>query len=239
VGDRSVAGALAVPEELAEVLPSGLRRGATVRVTGSTSLLLLLLAGAMADTDLWSAVVGAPDLGLVAAAGLGVPLQRLALVPHPGPDLAAVAGALVDGMSLVAATSPSAGVSEATARALSGRARSRGCVLLVGQGWPGVDLEIGADARRWTGLSEGRGRLRYCEFDVEVRGRGSASRPRRATVRLPRAGVESVQGWTHGDGAKGQRLEAVGGTPSADSPAPWQVGHGGLVGLPDEARRAG
>lgn len=148
VGDRSVAGALAVPGELAGVLPSGLRRGATVRVTGSTTLLLLLLAGAMADSDLWSAVVGAPDLGLVAAAELGVPLQRLALVPHPGPDLAAVVGALVDGMSLVAATSRSAGVSEATARALSGRARSRGCVLLVGQGWPAVDLEIGADARR-------------------------------------------------------------------------------------------
>jgi hypothetical protein len=228
---------LAVPEELAGVLPSGLRRGATVRVAGSTSLLLLLLAGAMADSDLWSAVVGAPDLGLVAAAELGVPLQRLALVPHPGPDLAAVVGALVDGMSLVAATSRSVGVSEATARALSGRARSRGCVLLVGQGWPAVDLEIGADARRWTGLSDGRGRLRYCEFDVEVRGRGSASRPRRATIRLPRVGVVPVQGRIHGDGTKKQRSKAIGGSPSADSP--WQVGPGGLRGLADGAQRAG
>ncbi|MDG4834194.1 hypothetical protein O7627_33555 [Solwaraspora sp. WMMD1047] len=237
MGDRSVAGALAVPGELAGVLPSGLRRGATVRVTGPTSLVLLLLAGAMADSDRWSAVVGLADLGMVAAAELGVPLQRLALVPHPGPELAAVVGALIDGMSLVAATSRSAGVSEATARALSGRARSRGCVLLVGQGWPAADLEIGTAARRWTGLSEGRGRLRYCEFDVEVRGRGSASRPRRATIRLPRAGVESAEGRAHGDGTNAQRPATVDGSPSASSP--WQVGPGGLRGLPDGAQRAG
>jgi hypothetical protein len=239
VADRSAAGALSVPEELAGLLPSGLRRGATVMVTGSTSLLLLLLAGAMTGTDLWSAVVGAPNLGLVAAAEMGVPLDRLALVPHPGPDLPGVVGALVDGMSLVAATAP-AGVSEATARALSGRARSRGCVLVVGQKWPGVDLEIGADGRCWTGLGEGRGRLRYCEFDVEVRGRGSAARPRRATIRLPRAaGTDSVQGWTHQDGAPEQRWKATGGNSPTGSPSPWQLGRDGMVGLPDQAQRAG
>ncbi|WP_334444875.1 class I SAM-dependent methyltransferase [Micromonospora sp. CPCC 206060] len=85
-----------------------------MRVTGSTSL-LLLLAGTVTGTDLWSAVGGAPSLGLVAAAEIGVSLDRLALVFHPGPDLPAVVSALVGAMSLVAATGL-AGVSEATAR---------------------------------------------------------------------------------------------------------------------------
>ncbi|MCW2631720.1 MAG: hypothetical protein JWR88_682, partial [Pseudonocardia sp.] len=45
----------------------GLRRGSTVAVRGSTSLLLALLAEASAG-GAWSAVVGMPGLGLVAAA---------------------------------------------------------------------------------------------------------------------------------------------------------------------------
>ncbi|MDG4794989.1 hypothetical protein [Micromonospora sp. WMMD1082] len=238
--DRSVAAALAVPDELAGVLPSGLRRGATVRVTGSTSLLLLLLAGAMADTDLWSAVVGVPHLGMLAAAELGVPLERLALVPSPGPDLPAVVGALVDGMSLVAVTSPGAGVGEATARALGRRARSRGCVLVVGQGWPGADLEISAGGRRWAGLGEGRGRLRYCDFDIEVRGRGSAARPRRATIRLPHgADIGPVRTWEHSDGAGDRRRKAIEGRMPDGSPSPWHIGPDGLVGPPDKTPRAG
>jgi hypothetical protein len=70
--------------------PGGLRRGATVAVTGGASLLLALLAGAM-STGGWVGVVGLPSLGAVAAAEHRVPLQRLALAPHPGPDWPAVA----------------------------------------------------------------------------------------------------------------------------------------------------
>lgn len=236
--DRSAAGALSVPEELADLLPSGLRRGATVSVTGSTSLLLFLLSGAMTGTDLWSTVVGVPNLGLVAAAEMGVPLDRLALVPHPGPDLPSVVGALIDGMGLVAATAP-AGVSDATARALSGRARSRGCVLLVGSGWSGVDLEIGAGVRRWVGLGEGRGRLRYCDLDVEVRGRGAAARPRRATIRLPRtAGTDAGQGSHRGD-MMAQRWERLDESAPRASSSPRLLGPDGFAGLSGKTRRAG
>jgi hypothetical protein len=46
--------------------PGGLRRGATVAVTGGASLLLALLAGAM-STGGWAGVVGLPSLGAVAA----------------------------------------------------------------------------------------------------------------------------------------------------------------------------
>jgi hypothetical protein len=68
-----------------------------------------------------------------------------------------------------------------------GRARSRDGVLLVisSQPWAGTDLTVTVTGRRWAGLDQGRGRLRYCELDVEVRGRGSAARPRQATLRLP------------------------------------------------------
>ena len=85
---------LRVVAPLAALLPGGgLRRGATVAVTGAvgaTSLMLALLAEASAG-GAWAGVVGRPDLGLVAAAEAGIALERLALVPYPGADLVAVA----------------------------------------------------------------------------------------------------------------------------------------------------
>jgi hypothetical protein len=80
--------------------PGGLRRGSAVAVRGSASLLLALLAGPSQE-GAWCAVVGLPALGLVAAAEIGVALERLALVPDPGPDWAAVAGALLDAVDVV------------------------------------------------------------------------------------------------------------------------------------------
>jgi len=50
---------MAVPPALATLLPEGLRRGATTVVTGSTSLVLVLLAHACAG-GAWAAVVGQP-----------------------------------------------------------------------------------------------------------------------------------------------------------------------------------
>src|SRR5690606_14054535 len=70
---------------------AGLRRGATVAVgarpgvTGATSLALALAAGA-SQAGSWVAAVGLGSLGLVAAAELGVSLERLVLVADPGRD---------------------------------------------------------------------------------------------------------------------------------------------------------
>lgn len=92
---------LPVRAELAELLPQrGLRRGSTVVVRGSTSVLLALLAAAT-EAGSWAAVVGMPELGLLAAAELGVVVRRLALVPRPGAELGAVVAALLDGLDLV------------------------------------------------------------------------------------------------------------------------------------------
>ncbi|QUQ70760.1 hypothetical protein [Kutzneria sp. CA-103260] len=173
--------ALPVLEGLAGLLPwGGLRRGSTVVVRGSTTLLLALLAAATAEGS-WAAVVGLPDLGLVAAAELGVVVHRLALVPAPGPELVSVTAALLDGLDLVAvAEQPRA----ADARRLSARARHRGSVLLPVGDWPGADLELEGSGR-WHGLSDGHGRLRARELTVRSRGRGSAARGNQVRLTLP------------------------------------------------------
>jgi hypothetical protein len=177
---------LPVHTDLSGLFPwGGLRRGSTVSVHGSTSLLLALLAEATAG-DSWAAVVGMPDLGVLAAAELGVAVDRLALVRHPGADLPAVVAALLDGMDLVA--TPRARLTEAQARRLSARARHRGAVLLTVGSWPGADLELRCASSRWDGIERGAGHLASREVTVAAHGRGAAARPVRATLRLPAPG---------------------------------------------------
>ncbi|WP_106187212.1 hypothetical protein [Umezawaea tangerina] len=179
---------LPVRGELADLLPwGGLRRGSTVSVRGSTSLLLALLATATAE-GCWAAVVGVPHLGVLAAAELGVAVHRLALVPRPGSDPAVVertVAALLDGIDLVSVGVP---VSPHVARRLSARARSRKAVLLPFGEWPGADVELRTGEGRWSGLGSGHGLLAEREVVVHAGGRGAASRPRRGAVLLPAAG---------------------------------------------------
>ncbi|WNV91905.1 hypothetical protein RM788_21630 [Umezawaea sp. Da 62-37] len=179
---------LPVRGELADLLPwGGLRRGSTVSVRGSTSLLLALLSTATAE-GCWAAVVGVPHLGVLAAAELGVAVHRLALVPRPGSDPAVVertVAALLDGIDLVSVGVP---VSPHVARRLSARARSRKAVLLPFGEWPGADVELRAGEGRWSGLGDGHGVLVEREVVVHASGRGAASRPRRGAVLLPAAG---------------------------------------------------
>jgi hypothetical protein len=176
---------LPVRPELRDLLPQGgLRRGGTVAVRGSTSLLLALLAEATA-TGSWAAVVGMPDLGLVAAGEFGVEVGRLALVPRPGAELASVTAALLDGMDLVAVVP--GGTAPSVARRLSARARHRGAVLLSLGPWPGAELELGYETGQWTGLASGAGHLRARWAEIRIAGRGSAMRPRYAELMLPEA----------------------------------------------------
>ncbi|GAA1947448.1 hypothetical protein [Amycolatopsis minnesotensis] len=183
---------LPVLPELADLMPSaGLRRGTTVAVHGSTSLLLALLAGATAD-GAWAAVVGMPNLGLVAAEELGVEVARLALVPRPGAEFAPVTAALLDGMDLVA-VDPRAlgrargapGPAPQVARRLSARARHRGAVLVALGSWPGADVELSCEPGGWAGLEAGYGRFRTRRVTVRAGGRGSAARPAHADLLLP------------------------------------------------------
>ncbi|WP_091674004.1 hypothetical protein [Amycolatopsis marina] len=195
---------LPVLSVLSGLLPSGgLRRGSTVAVHGSTSLLLALLAEATAGGS-WAAVVGVPDLGVAAADELGVEVRRLALVPRPGADFASVTAALLDGVDLVAVGPvgrPASGRVEQTARRLSARARHRGAVLLSLGPWPGAEVELRCTGGRWSGLDGGYGHLRQRQVAVRTVGRGAAARPARTDLLLPApngavAGASTVDGVT-------------------------------------------
>ncbi|WUV53874.1 hypothetical protein OG371_37000 [Amycolatopsis sp. NBC_01480] len=197
---EQVAGAAASSEVL-PVLPgltrllpgTGLERGDTVAVSGSVSLLLGLVAG-VTGAGGWAAVVGMPELGLVAAAELGVDLGRFALVASPVAEVIAVATALLDGVDLVVLGSPAvavAAVSGPVARRLSARARHRGAVLVAAGPWPGAELELRAEPGLWSGLEDGPTGYLTGQIAVVYRhGRGAAARPARFTVALPHPGGE-------------------------------------------------
>lgn len=174
---------LPVPPPLADLLPDGLRRGATTTVLGSTSLALGVLAHACAS-GAWAVAVGHPRLGLLAAAQAGVDLARFALVPDPGPDAATVLAALVDGIDVVL-VGPDAPLADADRRRLSARARERGAALVTTVAWPGAHVVLEAGAARWSGVGAGDGRLRTCALTVRRTGRGSAAVPTSADVVLP------------------------------------------------------
>ncbi len=187
---------LAVPPPLAQILPrGGLPRGGVISLDGrggAASLLLSLLA---APANIWSALVGMPEIGLLAAAELGVDLDRLVLIPDPGVDVLQVLSVLADGVDIIAVDITSAVVAKVLAparlRVLAARLRQSGAVLLVTGRWPGADLVLNARVENWTGLGRGHGRLRNRELIVEVGGRGAAGRRGSAAMllRSSRVGV--------------------------------------------------
>lgn len=192
---------------LGELFPDGgLRPGTVVALgwaSGSTTLLLRILAGPLAGGS-WGAVVGIPALGLEAAAGLGVDLERLVMVPRPAPPghLPGEAGpgtgqpgatwlevvaTLLSSLDLVALRPPGR-CRAAEARRLAARAREGGGVLLLAapaRAWPEpVDIELAVTGTAWHGLGAGYGTLGYRTIDVVSSGRRGASRPRRASLRV-------------------------------------------------------
>jgi hypothetical protein len=193
---------LPVMAPLAELLPGrGLRRGSTVTVSrgsspGATTLMLTLLAAA-SKLGSWCAIVGVPSLGLVAAAEMGIVLERTALVPYPGAHQDKVVATLLDGFDIVVAATQGRPAPMLRSQ-LAARARQHGSVLIPFRGleggtdWEGADLALSTEGSTWhgLGLGLGRGRLRNRELTVVARGRGAAARPRRATLWLPGPPIE-------------------------------------------------
>lgn len=161
----------------------GVARGAALTGSGSTSLLLALLAAA-SSAGSWCAVVGVPTLGALAAAESGIVLDRLALVPDPGPEWPTVVAALIDGVDVVVVAVPGQ-VSPSITSRLVARARQRGCVLVPYGRWDGADVTLQVTRGYWEGLGAGHGRLRRREVTVVARGRGTASRPKEITMWMP------------------------------------------------------
>jgi hypothetical protein len=184
---RPTAPMLPVMPALTSVLPNGLRRGSTVSVSGSVSLLLAALAAASAE-GAWCALVGMPPISAEAARDLGIELSRLPMVPCPGESWVVVVGALLDAMDLVVARPP-ARLADGDIRRIAARARSRGAVFMPfstdSAHWPHADVRLSAEGGSWSGIGLGYGRLRQRQVTITAHGRGAAARPRSAALWLP------------------------------------------------------
>jgi hypothetical protein len=190
---------LPVPQALSELFPEGgVRRGSTITVSGSSSLVLALLAEVSRHQG-WCAEVGSPLLGSAAAAEAGVELERFVRVAEPGEQWPSVVAGLLEAFDIVVIHPPPR-AREADMRRLSTRARERSAVLLVAgsregslhtSAWTGAQIGLTVIEQRWHGLGSGHGYLQAHELEVQSLGRGAAVRPRRATVWLPQAAGES------------------------------------------------
>ncbi|MFE5340863.1 hypothetical protein ACFQ80_11600 [Isoptericola sp. NPDC056578] len=207
---------LPVHPGLSALLPDGgLAAGTVLAVRGSTTLLLALLAEA-SRSGAWVALVGAPGVGMLAAADAGVALGRTVLVPAPGPDAPAALAALLDGMDVVV-VGPGAALLDSDRRRLAARARERGAVLVAQASWPGAHVTLDAGGGTWSGVDHGAGWLRRRTLRVRRTGRGAAARPVEVEVDVP------------------LRVERVVGGPDAVGTAP---GAGVLAGAHDPAAPA-
>jgi hypothetical protein len=135
---------LPLPESLAELLPTSLPRGTVAVLSGARSLPLSMVAAVTAEGG-HAAIVGQPDVGLLAAVEMGADLSRIAVIPEPGADPVEVAAVLMDGMDLVVLGLGGRSVPAGRARAVVARARQKGCTLLVtGGDWQGASTRLEA-----------------------------------------------------------------------------------------------
>ena len=187
---------LPVLPALAGLFPTGLRRGSALAVTGdaAVSMALALAAGPTA-AGAWAVVLGlngssvgpggaGPELGLGAAAGMGVAMDRLVLA-EPGPSWPAVLAMVVDGFDVVIVRPPRS-LTASVWRRIAARLRERGGVVLAVD--PPASFEVAAIVTAtgtWSGVQDGAGVLRSRVVVASVGGRGALARVRRATLLLP------------------------------------------------------
>ncbi len=163
------ADALPIPPLLAGVLPAALPRGTVVVVSGARSL-SLSMAAAVTAAGGNVAIVGQPDIGLLAAVEMGADLSRLAVIPDPGTDPVEVAAVLIDGMDLIVLGLGGRSIPLTRARAVQARANHKGCTLLVVDGdWQGASLRLDGPGLRLSD-HHGRRRGRYSRIRTDQRG---------------------------------------------------------------------
>ena len=162
-----------------EWLPTALPRGTVAVLSGARSLPLSVVAAVTAAGG-YAAIVGQPDVGLLAAVEMGADLSRLAVIPEPGADPVEVAAVLMDGMDLVVLSLGGRSVPATRARAVVARARQKGCTLLVTGGeWQGASarLEARVSGYEMTGGrgSPGCGRISRVRLAMRAGGRSFGS----------------------------------------------------------------
>ncbi|MDQ1531915.1 MAG: hypothetical protein QOE37_2020 [Microbacteriaceae bacterium] len=152
---------------LTPLLPGGaLKAGVAYAVQGSPALALLLLAGPGA-AGAWCGVVGMPDFGVEAAAGLGMDLGRVVLIPDPGQHWLAVTAQVADVLPVVLVRPPLRAAPGEVAR-LASRLRQRGATLVVLGPWAQAEATLEIETSSWTGLGAGSGYLAGREALVAV-----------------------------------------------------------------------
>ena len=164
---------LPIPQLLADVLPDALPRGTVAVLSGARSLPLSMVAAVTAAGGN-AAIVGQPDIGLLAAVEMGADLSRLAVIPDPGSDPVEVAAVLMDGMDLVVLALGGRSVPLTRARAVVARAHHKGCTLLVTDGdWQGASIRLKAWVCGYetTAGTPGFGRISKVRLDVCAGGR--------------------------------------------------------------------
>jgi hypothetical protein len=174
---------------LADLLPGGaLAAGSAYSVVESTTLALGLLQGPSA-AGAWCAVVGMPDLGIEAAAGLGIDLDRLVLVPHPGEHWLTVVSALIDVVSVVLVRPQTregrVRITDGSASKLASRLRQREAVLVSMGDWPGAEARLSVTDSSWSGLGSGFGHLAARQVTVSSTAARWQGRAKSRRVWLP------------------------------------------------------
>ena len=150
-------------------------------VSGARSLALRLVAAVTSEGG-HAAIVGQPDVGLLAAVEMGADLSRLAVIPDPGADPVEVAAVLMDGLDLVVLGLGGRSVAPTRARAVTARARQKGCTLLITDGdWHGASARLES---------------RVCGYEVTGAGAGA-----------PDPGMRTDQSGAAGD--QGRRVGSV------------------------------
>jgi len=168
---------------IGRLLPGGaLQEGATYSVDRSLTLLMLLLATPSA-AGAWCGVVGVPEFGVEAAAGFGIDLERLVLVPEPGDQWLATTAAIADALNVIVIRPPKR-ASDASVARLSARLRKRKATLLVLGTWPHSEAMLSITESNWTGIGDGHGHLQSREATVTATSK-TGGRPRSARIRLP------------------------------------------------------
>lgn len=167
---------------LASILPGGgIRAGSAYSVSNSTTLAMTLLAGP-SGAGAWCSVIGMPTFSVEAAASLGIALDKLVLVPHPGDQWLTVTAAMVDVVSVVLTRIPQQ-IAASDASRLMARVRQRGAALITMGSWAHSDATLSVTGNNWQGLGAGTGHLRSRRMRITAS--ASNGRSRSADMWLP------------------------------------------------------
>ncbi|HRA74690.1 MAG TPA: hypothetical protein PLE12_00475 [Propionicimonas sp.] len=180
-----------VPAPLAGLLPGGGLKPGSAYSLGEAGALLLALLAEPSREGTWCGVVGIPEFGVEAAAGAGVVLDRVALVPAPGEKWLAVTAALAEVLPVLALR-PGGRVSAGDASRLAARLRDRGGVLLVDGPWPQALATLTLADAAWSGLGKGHGTLTRRAVTVTVATRHAPAQHARLTLPTSDGGLAAV-----------------------------------------------